>query len=441
MYDDVACLRFTLETDGFDRFEAACLHEEDSVREFLLAREDIEEVLVLRTCQRYELYAYGPRAQHHLSGILEKLDFESADDQLLTGRAVVDHLFRVACGLESGVLGEDEILGQFREAYRRASEAETLGGPLDTIALKALRTGERARTETGINEGGVSLGSITVEYAREELLTFTETDDAPLDSSHALVVGAGDVGRQVLKALVHRGVDSVTVVNRTKANAASLAAQVDGDAIALSNLGDQEFATADLLVTATGADERLIGIGDLVGHELVVVDLANPRDVDPAVDDLEDVRLVSIDEVLSVRNEGLERRERAVPAVEALIEEERQRLGEQLRAERVDGALDQIYSQSHALREDELDRALDRLRAEGEPLSETQTAVMRDFSTALINKLLHPKTSALRQAAATDDRETLDAWLTLFDQKSARQQESRDTPEQAPSGQSTPSKN
>lgn len=440
MYDDVACLRFTLETDGFDRFEAACLHEEDSVREFLLDRGGIEEVLVLRTCQRYELYVYGPRAQRHLSGLVEKLDFESTDDHLLTGGAVVDHLFRVACGLESGVLGEDEIIGQVREAYRRASEGDALGGPLDTITLKALRTGERARTETSINEGAVSLGSITVEYAREELVEFSDTDDASLDSSHALVVGAGDVSQQVLKALVHRGVNSVTVANRTKANAASLAAQVDGEAIALSDLGDEEFAAADLLVTTTGATERVIGIGDLVGHELVVVDLANPRDVDPAVGDLEDVRLVSIDEVLSVRNEGLERRETAVPAVEALIEEERQRLGEQLRAERVDGALDQIYSQSHALREEELDRALDRLRVEDEPLSETQKAVIQDFSAALINKLLHPKTSALRQAAATDDRETLDAWLTLFDQKSARQREVRDTSEQPPSEQSRPSK-
>ena len=339
MYDDVAALRITLEADGFDRFETACLHDESSVRTLLLDTTGVEEALVVRTCQRYELYAAGPRATDELQDLVTKIQLESNSiERLLTGEDVVEHLFRVACGLESGVLGEDEILGQVKEAYREASETDALGGTLDTIALKALRTGERARTETAINEGAVSLGSIAAERAREELDTVVDADN-PLSETHALIVGAGDVSRQVLKALTHRNVGTVTVANRTESKAEKLAEAVDGRALSLADLDTECYQQAELLVTATGANDRLFSIADLVGHELVVVDLANPRDVDPAVADLEDVHLVSIDEVLSVRNEGLERREAAVSDVEALIEEELARLGEQLRAERVDGAL------------------------------------------------------------------------------------------------------
>ena len=422
MYDDVAGLRFTLEEDGFERFEIACSHEESSVRSFLLGKEGIDEALVLRTCQRYELYLHGPEATDVLKGLGQKIgvDVSPDSDRLLVGNSVVEHLFRVACGLESGVLGEDEILGQLRGAYKRASEADALGDTLDTIALKALRVGERARTETRINEGRVSLGSVTLDRAREELPAVSGVDE--LQDANVLVVGAGEVAQLVVKALAHRiAVDdtddeaSLTVANRTLENAEELAAVVGGEAVALVDLGDDHLSAADLVVTATGADDRVLSIADLVGHELVVFDLANPRDVDPAVDDLDDVELVTIEDVLSVRNDGLQQREAAIPAVEEIIAEERVRLAEQLRAEEVDDTLSQIYSRAHERREAEFERALDRLDAESEQLTPEQEAAMRDFSEALVNKLLHPKTTALRQAAATDDRKTVDAWLTLFD--------------------------
>ena len=422
MYDDVAGLRFTLEEDGFERFEIACSHEESSVRSFLLGKEGIDEALVLRTCQRYELYLHGPEATDVLKGLGQKIgvDVSPDSDRLLVGNSVVEHLFRVACGLESGVLGEDEILGQLRGAYKRASEADALGDTLDTIALKALRVSERARTETRINEGRVSLGSVTLDRAREELPAVSGVDE--LQDANVLVVGAGEVAQLVVKALAHRiAVDdtddeaSLTVANRTLENAEELAAVVGGEAVALVDLGDDHLSAADLVVTATGADDRVLSIADLVGHELVVFDLANPRDVDPAVDDLDDVELVTIEDVLSVRNDGLQQREAAIPAVEEIIAEERVRLAEQLRAEEVDDTLSQIYSRAHERREAEFERALDRLDAESEQLTPEQEAAMRDFSEALVNKLLHPKTTALRQAAATDDRKTVDAWLTLFD--------------------------
>lgn len=449
MYDDIAGLRFTLEADGFDRFETACGHDESSVRTFLLETDGIEEAFVLQTCQRYELYAHGPGARDHLASLGRTIGVDlDADDRLVVGNRAVDHLLRVACGLESGVLGEDEILGQLRGAYKRASEADALGGTLDTVVLKALRVGERARTETDINRGRVSLGSVTLDRARQELGAIDSVDS--LSECTILVIGAGEVAELVVKALDHRlGGDSaeepdaatdgsIVIANRTLETAERLADTVGGEAIQLEAIDSETLSATDVLVSATGADDRVLRIGDVVGHELVVFDLANPRDVDPAVDDLADVRLVSIDEVLAAKSNGIERRKAAIPEVEAIIDEELKRLRTQLRAERIDDSLGQIYAHAHGLRESEFDRAIDRLEAEGDPLSETQEAAIRDFSEALINKLLHPKTTALKQAAAADDRETVETWLQLFDDQFERSDRAESDDVEGPKDEAEP---
>ena len=416
MYADIAGFRVTLDTDGYGQFESACKSDTSTVRESLRSETGVEEAIVLETCQRYELYVHGPRARDALTSYRRRLGISDAAGTVLTGESVVEHLFRLTCGLESGVLGEDEIIGQFRDAYREASEDGALGGTLDTIALKALRAGERARTETAINEGVVSLGSVTVDRIAEAV---TRLEDCTI-----LVVGAGDVAQLVAKALDRREFGAIRIANRTLEHAQTLADEVGGDAISLADLSAADLTDADVLVSATGADRRILTGEDLAERDLLVFDLANPRDIEPGVDDHRGIQLVGIDEILDVRNEGLERRERAVPTVEGIIEEEIDRLGKQLRAERVDDALNQIYSRSHELREAEFEQALSRLDASDEPLTETQRQVIEDFSEAMINKLLHPKTAALRQAAATGDRETVDAWLTLFDQESDRPPES-----------------
>lgn len=417
MYDDIAGLRVTLEGDGFDRFEQACGTEQSAIRRPIRDEDGIESFFELRTCQRYELYARGPRARGVLADVGRRLDVDVTPEgnHLLTGEAVVEHVFRVACGLESGVIGEDEILGQLRDAHEEAIESGELDGRLETIVEKALRVGERARTETTINEGAVSLGSVTIDRIRREL----DGPNGPetLAECEILVVGAGEVAELVVGSLACRSDvgDSLVVANRSRHGAERLARRVDGEAVRLDELSGEHLERADVVVSATAAEDRVLSLGRLVGHELVVVDLANPRDVDPAVADLDDVSLTTIDEVLSVRSDELERREAAIDDVRSIIDEELGRLEDQLRAERVDETLDRIYSQAHALRESELDRALARIDNEGEPITEGQEDAVRDLSKAIVNKLLHPKTSELRRAAADDDQETLDTLLRLFD--------------------------
>ena len=419
IFDDIAGLKFTLETDGFDRFEAACLRDDHSAREFLLGQEGIREALVLKTCQRYELYVSGPQSKTALSDIVTKIGLNPTDGtRLLVGEDVVEHLFRVACGLESGVIGEDEILGQLRGAYNNANDSGALGETLGLVVLKALRVGERARTETSINEGRVSLGTITVERAREELETFESVPD-DLDECSVLVIGAGKIGRQVVKAVTnHTDVASLTVANRTLERARKLTAEVGGDAISLDALDCENFATADLVVSATGSDERVVSGGTLRGHDLVAIDLANPRDIAEDADDLPGIRVIRIDDVLSTRNEGIERRKQAVPAVKEIITAERKHLREQIRIEQIDATVGDLYARAHNLRKEELETAQERLAQTDEELSETQRQVLADFSESLINKVLHPKAAAIREAAARGDQETVEACLELFEQAS-----------------------
>ena len=408
MLSRIAGVSFTLEGDGADPFADGLDPDATRARERLYRHDGVEEAFVLRTCQRFECYAHGENARDAVSEVCtDALGLDRLEDDVLIADEAVENLFRVACGLESGVLGEDEILGQVRDAYRTASSAGSLEGALDTVVLKAIRVGERARTETAINEGTVSLGSVTLTKIADRL--------GDVAGSSVLVIGAGEVAELVVKALSHRGVEGVTVANRTLEAAERLAVDVDGEAVSLSQLSEQ-LSAADVAITATGASDPVISRRTVEGADLLLVDLANPRDVCPVVDSLEGIDVIGLEEVLSVRTDGLEQRREAVPAVEALIDEERDRLVEQLRAERVDDALSRIYSHAHELRESEVERALDRLAATDEGVSDEQEAIVREFSESLINTLLHPKTAALKQAAAADDRETVAAWLELFDE-------------------------
>ncbi|MFC6720741.1 glutamyl-tRNA reductase [Halobacteriaceae archaeon SHR40] len=415
MYDRIAGLRVALETAGFERFEAACEHDEKTIRERLLGRDDVEEALVIRTCQRYEVYASGSGARSALSTTAAELGIGMADDErTLVGEAAVEHLFRLACGLESAVLGEDEILGQFRDAHSRASESGALDGTLGLVVRRAIRAGKRARTETVINDGRVSLGSVTVDRVRQELASRPDAPDTLADCS-LLLVGAGEVAEIVVSAVASRHpAVSLTVANRTLGPAEELAGRVGGEAIELDELSEAAFTRADVLVSATGADRRVVTATDLAGHELVAVDLANPRDVAVEVEDLPGIKLVRIDEVLSTREDGLARRRGAIPAVEEIIAAEIERLDERTRIAQVDDAIGDLYARAHTIREEELERARNRLAESEDELTAQQAAAIEDFSTALVNKLLHPETETLREAAAAGDEVTVEAWLDLF---------------------------
>ena len=391
-----------------DEIESAQSVSPASLVSGLSAREGVEEAFAIQTCNRAEAYvaaddagtaraALEPFAPEVREGAVVRLDHESS----------LRHLMRVAAGLESLVLGEDQILGQLKDAAAAARESGGLhGGVLDDALHKAFHVGERARAETEINEGSVSLGSAAVELARRE------TDVA---GATAMVVGAGEMGTLAARALDASPVSRVVVANRTVASAEHVAAELDGAAAAIG-LGDvpARAADAEVLIVATGADEPILGDAAFArAGETLCIDLGQPRDVVPDAGD-GDVVVRDIDDLESVTGETRERREAAAETVEGMIDAEFQRLLKEFKRKRADGAVSAMYESAERTKRRELQEALDKLEAQG-GLTDGQRETVAGLADALVGQLLAAPTKSLREAAAEDDWTTIHTAMQLFD--------------------------
>jgi glutamyl-tRNA reductase len=313
------------------------------------------------------------------------------------------HLLRVAAGLESIVLGEDQILGQIRDAYQDARGVGGIGPVLEDGVTKAIHVGERARTETAINEGIVSLGSAAVDLARNE---------RDLADATALVVGAGEMGSLVAKAL-DETVARVLVANRTVPHAEHLVERlaVDGSALALDGV-PAAIDEADLVVTATGSPEPVVTREDLAGTgETLVVDLAQPRDVPAAVGGFEHVTVHDLDDLESVTESSREQRKEAAERVEAIVDAEFEHLLSQYKRKRADQVIAGMYESAERVKTAELNTALDKL----DDIDDEQREVIESMADALVSQLLAPPTQSLRDAAEEDDWTTINTALQLFD--------------------------
>lgn len=410
----IAARSVTLDNVEIERFETLCPSDEHPVYHELTDQDEISELFVLRTCERFECYVRGESLGSDLESVFTKTGprLSLALGQVLIGDEAIEHLFRVACGLESNILGEHEILGQLRAARTEAMAMGALDGHLETIVQKAIDAGTRSRSETAINEGTVSLGSVAVDRIRAAVDHFADTV--------MIVVGAGNLASTVIGALGKRDdrPETILVANRSPGAAEELANMVDGETLGLANLPAQA-PTADIIVTATTSPTPIITADHLEGAQAAVFDLANPRDVEPAVASLDTIELTTLEEIFDRQNTERAVRRRAIPAVEAIISDEVSRLEEQLRAEQVDAALAEIRRHAEAIRQEELDRALTRFRAENANLSPQQEAVLQDFSAALVSKLLHTPTVSLRQAVVDGDYHAIEQALQLFDTGSA----------------------
>ncbi|PSQ17641.1 glutamyl-tRNA reductase [Halobacteriales archaeon QS_8_69_26] len=380
------------------RTDVAALRGEDGVR----------EAYVLRTCNRAEAYVVTDDTAVGRSA-LEWFVADVPDDAVVASdhEGSLRHLMRVAAGMDSMVLGEDRILGQVREAYEDARGAGGIGPVLEGAVTKAIHVGERVRNETAVNEGVVSLGSAAAEHLRESV---------DLTESTAAVVGAGAVARTVAGALADRGVGRLVVVNRTVPNAEAVAETVDADAegVGLDALAET-LSRADVAVAATAATDPVIERGTVAdADELVVVDMAQPRDVAPAVDAVEGVTRYDLDALESVTAETRERRREAAERAGAIIEEEFEHLLDQFKRKRADEVIAAMHESAERVKERELGRAVGKLQREGE-FTEEQREVVESMADALVSQLLAAPTKSLREAAAEDDWTTIATALQLFD--------------------------
>jgi glutamyl-tRNA reductase len=385
---------------------------------------DIAETFVIATCNRVEVYAEVDRFHSGVAGVCELLSRHSGIPaaELTSSLYVhyedraVQHLLAVACGLESIVVGEDQILGQVRSALKTAGEHGTLGRSLRDLGRLALRTGKRARTETGIDRLGLSLVSVGTGLALAQL---GRPADPGLAGLRVLVVGAGAMSGLATATSARAGA-RVTVANRTRAKAERLAAGVGGavaDFAALSGA----IADADLVISCTGASglvitaplvRDVVGAQSAAGKQLVFLDLAMPRDVDPAVGDLPGVSVIGMDTLRGVGGGAVGADE--VAAVRAIVEEEFAAYGSAVRAARVTPTVVALRAKAATVVDAELARLAGRLSEEGvsgHALEEIGQTVRR-----VVDKLLHAPTVRVKELASSPDGEDYAAALrVLFD--------------------------
>ncbi|MFB6201815.1 MAG: glutamyl-tRNA reductase [Halorhabdus sp.] len=370
----------------------------------LLDRPAVAEAFVLQTCNRAERYVVTDEPDIGRDALRDSIDGVSNDALVeMEHEASVRHLLRVAAGLESLVPGEDQILGQVRDAYQDARAVDGLGPVFEEAIPKAIHVGERARTETAINDGVVSLGSAAVELARRE---------CELDSATALVVGAGEIATLAAKALDTRtDIDQLIVANRTPDNAKRVvsAVSVPGNAIGLDGLRSA-IERATIVISATASPAPVVGIDAFEGHETVVVDIGQPRDVPPEADAVEGVDRFDLDDLESVTAETRASRESAAETVETIVETEFEHLLTRFKRTRADDVISSMYEGAERIKAKELQDAFRRLDLDAE-----EREVIEAMADALVNQLLAAPTESLRDAAEEDDWTTINAALRLFD--------------------------
>jgi glutamyl-tRNA reductase len=379
----------------------------------LTTREHVSEALVLSTCNRTEVYAVAERfhgAYSDIRGFLADFSFlppEEFSDHLYVhyDSAAAAHLMAVTAGLDSAVLGEAEVQGQVKLAWERSRDEGTAGPALNLLLRHALAAGKRARTETGIGRHIASVSQAAVAMAAERL--------GGVDGKTVLVIGAGEMGEGMAVALAGAGVGQVLVANRTPATAGELAARVAGRPVPLTEVPGH-LADVDVLLTSTGAQAPLLEPADIApvmarraGRPLLVVDIAMPRDVDPAVADIEGVTLLDMDDVRGFAAAGIAERRREVAAVEAILNDELERYLGATSAREVAPTVVALRERAEAVRVAELDR----LRARYDDLDPRQLDLVDAVTRGMVAKLLHQPTVVLKEAAGSPRGDRLVAAL------------------------------
>jgi glutamyl-tRNA reductase len=369
----------------------------------LSAREHLAEVVLLSTCNRTEVYARTTRFHdgiddvRHFLAECSGLDPDALAEQLYTYHddAAVAHLFGVAAGLDSMIIGEGEILGQVREAWQAAEGEGTVGPLLSRTFRQAIEVGKRARTETGISRHAVSISSAAVTLAGERL--------GSLEGRRVLLLGAGDVGEGMAMALAGAGVGEIIVANRSRARGAELARRVGGRAIPLDEIGDM-LVTCDVLLSSTGAPGTLLERGDMEevmrrrdGRAILVVDVAVPRDVDPGVGQVFGVTLLDIDDLKALGEASMQARRAEVGNVRDIITDELERF----RVERSAREVAPLIAALHALGEEVRVAEIERHASKLTELSPEQRAAVEQITHGVVKKLLHEPTVRLKDAATS----------------------------------------
>ena len=377
---------------------------------------DLEEILILSTCNRTEFFfrwshagntvqILGDRLMEHWGlNDLREYCYEICD------LYVIQHLFRVSSSLDSMVLGETQILGQVKDAYHLFFDAGLLGGLFKTLFPKAFSTAKRVRTETQISNYAVSISFAAIELAKR---IFSD-----LSTQTVLIIGAGEMAEIAAKHLIKNGVSRLLVTNRTFHNAVTMAEQYHGSAIRFEQLEDH-LINASIIIGSTGANKFVITQGMVKkylkqrrGRPLFFIDIAVPRDVDPTVNDLANVYCYDIDDLQNVVDRNREERERQAQVAEKIIEEELEKADHWLKTQSTIPTIRALRELYHNIATSEIDKVLPKLN--GLSPEEKDTIVRMTYK--ILNRVLHNPTVNLKSLGSREDIHLyLDTLTELFD--------------------------
>ncbi|MGB1701635.1 MAG: glutamyl-tRNA reductase [Cycloclasticus sp.] len=376
----------------------------------------IEEAAILSTCNRTEIYCdvatlqtdelIAWLASHH------RLDEKNIREYLYshTEQQSIKHMSRVACGLDSMVLGEPQILGQMKTAYQRAAEAGTLGKYLGRLFQHTFQVAKKVRTDTAIGSSPVSIAFAGVKLAQQIF--------GQLKNQTALLIGAGETIELSAQHLKEQGIGRLIVANRTLEKAHTIASQGNGYAIEIKDI-PEHLAEADIIISSTASSLPILGKGSVETaiakrkHKPVfMMDLAVPHDIEKEVGSLSDVYLYCVDDLKNIVDDGLQSRRKAAEQAEDIIDIQVSHFQTWMRAQDASKTIHQLRSQAEKSRGELLQKAINSLN-KGQPAEH----VLERLANDLTNKILHSPSSTLKQAASEGNHELLSAAQQLFNLK------------------------
>lgn len=383
---------------AFDKAQLPFLYER------LKATGKVAGCVILSTCNRMEIYAASKDVDAALPGIWKLLAVESGIEveQLkeylynFTCEQAIVHLFKVASGLDSMILGEMEILGQVSRAYQICSENSACNSVLNVLFQRALKVGKQVRTETRIGTGASSVGAAAVELAKKTL--------GDVQGCSILLIGAGEMGRLVAKNIANNGVSQVMVCNRSYDRAQELALDFDGYAVPYEKLFEC-MASADLVLSCTAAPDCIITREQLMsviekrnGNPLFLIDLAVPRDVQPESAQLEQLHLYNIDDLQTLVDKSLNERMLEAKKAEILIEKALDNFGKWLNSRHTIPVIQALCKKGEEIGNTELEKAMRKLG----PLTEREEKILRSMASSITSKLMSTPIVQLKQYAQTE---------------------------------------
>jgi len=404
--------------------ESLTFKDEEKVLKEAYSMSFVQECILLQTCHRIEIYcttdeAAKEVAKHVIKFWSRKVGVSSdvLEDilQVHYGKDALLHLFSVAVGLESMVIGEDQILGQVRTAYVKSKKVGTVGLILEKAFMKAVNVGRRVRTETRMNEGSVSISSASVDLAEEF---------GSLKGVKALVIGAGEAGSIVAESLRKKGVKRLFIANRTYSRGVKLASNVSGKAIRFSEMSEA-LSNVDLVVAAVSTEKPVLGVKEVEealkkrkSKGLLIIDISQPRFVEEKVGSLGHVTLRNIDDLKGIVERNIGRRLGETEKVKTMIMDELKLFEGQLGRIMAEPVISSICRKIEEIRKSEVKRVFGKMKE----TDERKKLVIERFSKELAERMLQVPLDQLREAALNNDNAVLSTAEKLFGVKTKQEE-------------------